>query len=457
MSQKQTMQFGSKLGLIAATVGSAVGLGTVWRFPAEVQAGGGAAFLLVYIGCMFLLGVPVMLSEFALGRGTRSDAVGAYRKLSPGTHWWGVGALAVLASYLILCFYMVVGGWTLEYLVGSVTGDLFEVQYAGQDAHALFGAKMNEYITGDTGPVLNTCMVIAINIGVLICGVQKGIERMSNIMMPLLFVLLAIFAVYVLVQPGAGAGVEFFLKPDFSRITPSVMIGALGQALFSLSLGMGILITYSSYFPADTRLTRTSIIVSSMTLLVAILMGLIIFPAVTAFGMNDAGHGLSGTTLVFVTLPEVFVCMEGSQIWAILFFALLLMAALTSTVSIAEVSVAFVCRRFGFGRLKGTLVVLLPLLLLSSLCSLSFGRLKDVTLAGYTMFDGLDSLTNNIMLPIVALLGVIYVGWVAPRGLMTSQLTNGGKFKSPMARVILMIIRYIAPLAIFGILLSNIL
>lgn len=457
MSNKHSNQFSTKIGLITATVGSAVGLGTIWRFPAEVHDGGGAAFLLVYILCVFLLGVPVMLSEFALGRSTRSDAVGAYAKLSPGTGWWGAGALAVLASYLIMCFYMVVGGWTLEYLIGSITGDLFSPDYIGQPTHEMFNAKMQQYVAGDWGPIVNTCLVIGINIGILICGVQKGIERMANIMMPLLFVLLLIFCVYSLTLPNAGEGVNFFLKPDFSKITPLVTINALGQALFSLSLGMGILITYASYFPDSTRLTRTSFIVSSMTLLVAVLMGLIIFPAISAFGMDDSSHGISGTTLVFVTLPEIFQRMQGGQLWAIAFFILLAMAALTSTVSIAEVSVAFVKRRFKLSRVRATLVVLVPTLVFSSICAMSFGPLKDVQIAGFTIFDGLDTLTNNLMLPVVALLGVIYVGWVAPRSLMTSQLTNDGQFKSVLETVIVFVIRYVAPVAILCILLANIL
>lgn len=457
MAKHQINQFGTKIGLIAATVGSAVGLGTIWRFPAEVQSGGGAAFLLLYVVCVFLLAIPVMLSEFALGRSTREDAVGAYRKLSPDSKWWMAGGLAVVSSYLIMCFYMVVGGWTLEYLLGAVSGDLFEPFYQGQGAHEMFNGKMQEYVSGGWSPIVNTCMIIIINIGVLVCGVQKGIERMSNIMMPLLYVSLCVIMGYVLCQPGSFGGVEYFFKPDFSKITPGVMVGALGQALFSLSLGMGILITYSSYFPSDTRLTRTSVIVSVMTLVVAVMMGLIIFPAMSAFGMNDANHCVEGTTLVFVTLPEVFMCMEGGRVWAVIFFSLLLLAALTSTVSIAEVSVAFVGRRFKLSRFKSTLLVLLPLLLFSSICAMSFGPLENFKIGGYTIFDGLDTLTNNIMLPVVALLGVIFVGWVAPRKLMRDQLTNNGAFKSVFESAVMFVIRYIAPVVILVILISNIL
>lgn len=254
------VQFGSKIGLIAATVGSAVGLGNVWRFPAETQANGGAAFLLLYIACVFLLGIPVMLAEFSLGRGKRSDASGVFRLLAPGKKWWIVGGVAILASYLILSFYMVVAGWTLEYMWQSITGDLF-TPVAGNPGHSAvevmdyqFNAKMQEYIVQDIKPLVMTYVMLAINLGILLMGVQKGIEKMSNILMPVLFVLLLVFAGVAMTFPKADEGLLFFLKPDFSKISPAVAVNALGQAFFSLSLGMGILITYSSYFPKEQSL-----------------------------------------------------------------------------------------------------------------------------------------------------------------------------------------------------------
>ncbi|MDE6028441.1 MAG: sodium-dependent transporter, partial [Muribaculaceae bacterium] len=271
--------FSSKIGLIAATVGSAVGLGNVWRFPAETQTNGGAAFLFVYILCLLLLGVPVMLAEFSLGRGSKSDAVGAFIKLKPKTPWWLTGALAVLASYLILCFYMVVAGWTFEYLWQSITGNLYSTDLSQAGMEASFHAKMESYICADIAPLINIYILIAVNIAVLLCGVQKGIERLSNILMPMLFLLLLIFCGVSLSLPGSSEGIKFFLTPDFSKITPGVIINALGQAFFSLSLGMGILITYSSYFPKDTRLVKTAVTVSLLDLLVAVMMGIIIFPA----------------------------------------------------------------------------------------------------------------------------------------------------------------------------------
>ncbi len=452
-------QFGSKIGLIAATVGSAIGLGNVWRFPAETQANGGAAFLLLYIACVFILGVPVMLAEFSLGRGGRSDAVGVFRRLTPGKAWWIVGAFAILASYLILSYYMVVAGWTAEYLWQSITGNLYEVGAALEqggdiaDADAVFAERMNRYICSDISPLIFTYAVIVINIIVLLGGVQKGIERLSNIMMPLLFVLLLALCAVTLSLPGAGAGLSFFLSPDFSKIDASTVINALGQTFFSLSLGMGILITYSSYYPADTRLTRTSVIVSLMSLLVAVMMGCIIFPAVTTFGLDR--HPLEGATLVFVTLPEVFAQLPATDLWSIIFFLLLFVAALTSTVSIAEVSIAFMQDRFRMSRVKACLVVMLPLFVLSAVCSLSFGSLSDVKIIGMTIFDLLDAFTTNVMLPLVSMGVCIYVGWFAPKGLLRDELTNKGTNRSRVISAVLFIIRYAAPLLIAAIMISK--
>lgn len=447
--------FKTKIGLIAATVGSAVGLGSVWRFPSEVQANGGAAFLIVYIACVFLLGIPVMLAEFSLGRAGRSDAVCSFRNLAPGKKWWLGGALAILTSYLILCYYMVVAGWTFEYMWESITGNLYTGIDAVSDKSALFGSKMQQYINHDTNPLIHTFIIIGINIAILLFGVQKGIERLSNIMMPILFVILLGFCIVSLTLPKAGEGLEFFLKPDFSAITPSVIIRALGQAFFSLSLGMGVLITYGSYFPRDTRLIKTSVSVSTSVIFVAVMMGVIIFPAVTSFGLQNAT--LNGPTLVFATLPQVFAQLPAAQLWSTLFFLLLTLAAVTSTISIAEVSIAFMQEYFKMSRKAACLVVLLPLLAFSSVCSLSLGSLSDFTVFGFTIFDFLDYTTANILLPICSILLCVYVGWFAPKKFLKDELTNNGDFKSATFRLIIFIIRYIAPVLITGIIVYSLL
>lgn len=447
MSQK--VKFGSKIGLIAATVGSAVGLGNIWRFPAETQANGGAVFLLIYIACVFILGIPVMTAEFSLGRGGNSDATGAFRNVTPDKKgWWLVGALAILASYLILSFYMVVSGWTLEYMIQSITGNLYAPTAEANTAtltgeEALFSQKMASYVTGTYRPLVMTFIMIAANLLVLLKGVQKGIEKMSNIMMPLLFVLLLVFCAVSLTLPKAADGIEYFLKPDFSAMTPKTVVNALGQAFFSLSLAMGILVTYSSYYPADTKLTRTAVTVSLLDLGTAILMGLIIFPAVMTFGLAD--HNLAGSALVFITLPEIFAQMGGTLFWSTLFFLLLSVAAFTSTISLAEVSVAFMECHFRMSRKRAVVTVVTPLFLLSSICSLSVGPWSDFKIMGMTIFDFLDTMATNIMLPIGGILLCIYMGWVAPRSFFRNELTNNGTLTSHVFGLIAFIVKWVAP------------
>ena len=276
MSKNTT--FSSKFGLIAATVGSAVGLGNVWRFPSLAQENGGGAFLLVYICCIFILGIPVMLAEFSLGRAGRSDSVGSFKNLTPKSKWWIAGCFGLVASYLILAFYMVVAGWTVEYLWQSLSGGLYEgLTASGSGNSTFFSEKMKSLIISGSNPIFWTYVMIIINLLILLKGVQKGIEKMSNILMPLLFVILLIFCGVSLTLPNAQEGIKFFLTPDFDKIDSNVIVAALGQAFFSLSLGMGILVTYSSYFPKKIKMVRTSITVTLLDFSVSVLMGFIIF------------------------------------------------------------------------------------------------------------------------------------------------------------------------------------
>ncbi|MDE6811718.1 MAG: sodium-dependent transporter [Muribaculaceae bacterium] len=455
-------QFSSKIGLVAATLGSAVGLGSIWRFPAEAQENGGGAFLLVYLACVLLLGIPVMVAEMSIGRsggfsGVMRSGYGADSLRPKKNPWRGAIMFGVISSYMILTFYMVVAGWTFEYLVDSITGSLYSgVTSVTSDAgiEATFHNRMEEYIASDWAPLLSTWIVIGMNVGILMLGVKKGIERASNIMMPILFVLLLIFGIYALTLSGSAEGLKFFYRPDFSKFSWSMIVNALGQTFFSLSLGTGILITYASYYPRDTKLTRTSATVSLLTTVVALMMGMIIFPAIFTYGLDI--HAVRGTTLVFVTLPEVFAKLPGSQWWSILFFTLLLVSALTSTISIAEVSVAFVQRHFRRTRLQATLIVLLPLMIFSSLCSLSFGRLADVSIFGLTIFNFLDTFTTNYMLPLTALVGVVYIGWFSPAGTLRNEITNYGSTDRIMSPIMQFIIRYPAPILIFIILMTGI-
>ncbi|MGM9803787.1 MAG: sodium-dependent transporter [Muribaculaceae bacterium] len=440
-------KFATKIGLVAATVGSAIGLGNVWRFPGETQANGGAAFLIIYLICVLVLGIPVMLAEFSLGRAGQSDSVGNFKALTPNKKWWIAGVIGLLASYLILSYYMVVAGWTMDYLWGSLTGGLYDGYDQAQKGSAFFSGKMDEVITSVGTPIFWTIMTLAINLVVLLLGVRKGIEKISNVLMPMLFVLLLIFCFKALSLPNSLEGLEFFLKPDFSKITIDVALNALGQAFFSLSLGMGILVTYSAYFPQETHLARTAMQVSMLDFVVAFMMGLIIFPALCSFNMSG-GDNVEGTTLVFVTMPEIFANMYATSLWSVLFFLLLAIAAITSTISLGEVAVAFISDRFGVSRRWACIIVIAPLFVLSPICSLSLGAVPGFSLAGMPIFNFLDTFATNLLLPLCAFLICIYVGWVLPKGFIDKELTNDGDFETKTLPVLKFLIRYISPVLI---------
>lgn len=438
-------KFATKIGLVAATVGSAIGLGNVWRFPGEAQTNGGAAFLMIYVICVLILGIPVMLAEFSLGRSGQSDAVGNFKALTPRKKWWIAGAIGLCASYLILSYYLVVAGWTVDYLYSSITGSLYDGYGAG-DA-SFFAGKMSVVITSVTSPIFWTIVTLLINLVVLILGVQKGIEKISNVLMPVLFVLLLIICVKSLLLPNSMEGVKFFLKPDFGKISVDVALNALGQAFYSLSLGMGILVTYSAYFPKESNLTHTAVQVSVLDFVVAFMMGLIIFPAVCSFNMGNSVQ-TEGTTLVFVTMPEIFANMWGTQLWSVLFFLLLAIAAITSTISLGEVAVSFVSDRLSVSRRWACLIVVLPLFVLSPICSLSLGAVPGIQIGGMSLFDFLDTFATNLLLPLCALLTCVYVGWVLPKDFISKELTNGGRLSTKGLTVIKFLIRYVSPVLI---------
>ena len=455
---KENTGFGSKIGLLAATIGSAVGLGTIWRFPAIVQDQGGSAFLLVYLVCLLVFGVPIMLAEFSLGRAGGSDIIGIFSQNTKSKGWQIVGIMGLLASNLILPYYMVVAGWSLEYLWHSVSGGLFEGVDMSNDIGAncqVFEGKMQESITTKFSPIFWTYMMIVANLVILVRGVQKGIENLSKYLMPVLFIMLVILCGVSLSLPNASVGVEFFLKPDFSKVTLDMVIKAIGQAFFSLSLGMGILLTYAAYFPKDTKMPRTAVTVSLSTLLIAILMGLIIFPAAACFNMAGDANQLSGTTLVFVTLPAIFTQMQGTYVWALLFFFLLFVATITSTVSIAEVSIAYLCRKFGISRTASCFWVLTPLFLTSALCSLSLSGVSALQFWGVSLFDVLDGFTTNYLLPISGIGVCIYLGWVMKKPNYLLEVSNNGTYKSRVGEYAFYCIKYLCPVLLFVLLVSS--
>lgn len=445
MTEKRA-HFATRLGAIATTVGSAVGLGNIWRFPYEAGVNGGGAFLLIDLFFVFVIGIPVVCAEFIIGRHTGLNIRGAFKKLAPGKSWSILGYMGILASILILSFYSVVAGWTLEYLRLSIIG--FGTESSVESLHSRF----DTFATSDISPVICTLLFLFINYVIVIRGVQRGIERMSNIMMPMLFVLLAIFCINSLMLPGATDGLSFLFNPDFSKVTPSVMIGAMGQAFFSLSLGLGCLITYSSYFKKDTPLLKTAEIMASLDTLVAILAGVIIFPAVFTFGMEPA----AGPRLVFEILPSVFNHLPGSAIWSTLFFFLLFLASLSSTISMSEISIAYLVDELSMSRRKATTIVIVTAMILGSLCALSFGSLSGITIFNLTFFNLFDYVSSNILLPLGGMFISIFVGYILDRTVVMNELAPDSTCRGLFgARLVVFCLRYIAPICIAAVFLYS--
>lgn len=446
-NSRQRALFATRLGVIATTVGSSVGLGNIWRFPYEAGTHGGGAFLICYLGFILLLGIPVICAEFVMGRQARANIFGAFRSLSSWRGWHYVGYIGIIASMMILSFYSVVAGWTVEYFVSATMGQLSGVDQAELSTH------FTEFTSGNWRPVLWTVIFLLINYKVLSGGVTKGIERISNILMPLLFVLLIAFCINSLLLPGAGQGVSFFFTPDFSKITPATLIGAMGQAFFSLSIGLGTMMIYASYFNNKVSLVRTAFTVASLDTLVAVLAALIIFPAVFTFGMSPE----QGPKLVFEVLPAIFNQLPGGTIWAAAFFFLLFMASLTSTISMSEISIAFLIEEKGMKRRSATRLNTLIVILGATLCALSFGCLSHLTIAGRNIFDLFDFVASNVMLPLGGLCISLFVGWVLDRRVLRRQLApTGSRFSVATMWVIRFLLRWMAPACILLVFLNSV-
>jgi NSS family neurotransmitter:Na+ symporter len=440
------------MGAILAAAGSAVGLGNIWRFPIETGQNGGAAFIIVYIGCVLLLGIPIMMSEFVIGRHTHTNTAGAYRIMAPGTAWKWVGRLGVLSGFVILSYYSVVAGWTAEYTILAVSNS-----FDGKTT-ADFPSIFANFVSNPWKPLLWLLAFMITTHFIVVRGVKSGIERFSKIMMPALFVIMIVLTACSVMLPGAREGLHFLLKPDFSKITGTVVLNAMGQAFFSLSLGLGCLCTYASYFGPDTNIGKTALNVSLIDTMVAIMSGFIIFPAVF-----NAGYTLNssdiGPSLLFITLPNVFQQAFGSipalsYIVSVLFYFLLVVAALTSTISTHEVVTAYVSEEFNMPRRKAATIVTIACSLVGVVCSLSFGPFQDVKLFGMSIFDLFDYVSSNIFLPVGGMFISLFAGWYLDRHLLRDEITNGNTLRAPYFRVVIFILRYIAPVAI-GIILLN--
>lgn len=473
--------FGSQLGVVLASAGSAVGLGNIWRFPTEVGKGGGAAFILIYLCFIFLLALPVMVSEFVIGRSSRSNAIGAFQRLAPGKPWVLAGIIGVLGGFLVLSYYSVVAGWTLYYTIQAALGQLTsapqsmdisaqdpmlngqEAMVNGQEAIVNgqaamdFGAAFAAFVSHPWWPIASLGIFLLLTHLVVSRGIERGIERYSKLMMPLLLAIIVLLVVFSMMMPGAKEGIQFLLDPDLSEVTPDVVLSAMGQAFFSLSVGIGCLITYSSYFSSETRLVKSAANVCVIDTMVAILSGFIIFPTVFSVGISpDAGPGL-----VFITLPNVFQLAFGNMpiagyVFALLFYVLLLLAALTSSISMHEICTAYICEHFKLSRSRAASIVTLVCFLLGSACSLSFGPWKEVTFWGRGFFDLFDITVTKFLMPLGGLMMTVFVGWWLNRGLVVNQLTNDGHIPVRVMRPLLFLIRWIAPAGIIIIFLNEI-
>ncbi len=430
--------FASKFGVIAAAAGSAIGLGNIWRFPYVAGENGGAAFILVYLFFVVAIGVPVMLSEFTIGRRAQRNPIGAFNKLRPGSQWKLVGVMGVVVAFMILAFYSTVAAWTMHYVYLAVIN-----AFAGKDSAALNDMFVS-FQTSAFMPLFWQVVFMALTAWIVLAGIEKGIEKYTKILMPLLFVIIIILDIRAVTLDGASEGLAFLFNPDFSKITSATILEALGQAFFSLSIGMGVLITYGSYMPKNNNLSNVAFEVSFFDTLIAILAGVAIFPAVFAFHIQPS----AGPGLVFLTLPGIFQAMPGGYIFAVLFFLLLLVAALTSSISVLEVVVAYFVEEKNMSRKKATAIATVSITILGVFATLSFGPLADFKILSKTVFDLLDFTSANIMLPLGGFFIVIFLGWVLPKKDVIDEISNGGQLKIKLFVIFYFIIRYIAPVAI---------
>ena len=436
-------EWGSRLGFILAAAGSAVGLGAIWKFPYVAAQNGGGAFLLIFLMIVFTLGISLMIAEMAVGASTRKSPVGAYRKL--GGKWWsGVGYIGVLCGFLILSFYSVVGGWTIAYIIKSIEGSILTAD------PVVLSHTFDSFIADPIIPLWYHAVFMGLTAGVILAGVQKGIERVSKYLMVMLFLLILILIARGLTLHGALDGVVTFLHPDFGKVTPAMIIEAMGLAFFSMSLGMGCMITYGSYASGETAIPNSAGNVIGLTTLICFLSGLMVFPAIFVFGFNPA----AGPGLTFITMPAVFSQMSGGQLFGILFFFLLFVAALTSSVSLMEVVVSFFIDEFRFPRMMTTVIMSILMFVLGIGASLSLGVWKNYTLFGKNLFGLLDYVSSNLIMPFGGIMIAILVGWKA-WPVISARLTRPDGTCPVWLPLFKFFCRFIAPVLIFVILLQN--
>ena len=440
--------FGSRFGALVALAGSAVGLGNLWRFPYLVGENGGAAFIIIYILMSFLICLPIFICEFVVGRRSQENAYSSFRDLSGGSWWKYVGVMTVIVPLIVTSYYSVVGGWSVEYLFKSLT---FSFTYG--ESQSQISTMFADLVSSPWLPLLGHTAFLLVTAIIVAAGVKGGIEKFSKVMMPLLFVIVLGIAIYSVTLPGAKAGLSYLFNPDFSKIDAKACAAALGQAFFSLSIGFGTIMTYASYVSKKENVMFQSVATAVSDLSFALIAGIAIMPAVFAFGLNPQ----SGPGLVFETLPFVFSKMPAGGFVAILFFAALLVAAVTSSISMFEVGVAYLVEERKMSRIGSCAIVFAGCWTLGALCSLSFGPLSGVHIFGRGIFDFFDNLSSNVLMTLGSLLTVFFVGWRLKKTDIYDEFTNGGTL-STNARifgVLWFLIRYVAPLAIMLIFISG--
>lgn len=435
-------QFTSGFGFVLASAGSAIGLGNIWRFPYMTGTNGGGAFVLLYLAIVILVGATLLLVEFTIGRHGQANAVASYGKISKPFKW--IGYLGVFTSFPLLAYYSVVGGWTIYYSAQSALGKLTSVP-ADQ-----MGAFFGGFIGLVTSPIIYLAIFLIFTLLIVAKGISGGIEKWSKILMPAMFVLLVILLVRAVTLPGAMEGVRWYLKPDFSKINGSVVVAALGQAFFSLSVGLSGMVTYGSYLSKKENLTTNTLTVVGFDTLIAILAGFVVFPAVFAFSMEPGG----GPGLVFITLPQVFSKMPMGAFFSASFFLLLLFAALTSSISIMEVSISYFTESFQVSRRQMSWIYGIIVFALAIPVSLSFGIWGDVSILGKGIFDLYDYFCANLALPFCAFMCAILVGWVWGKDKAMAELTNNGTIDNWYIRIWFPLVKYVSPLVV-GLILLN--
>ncbi|MDS1030325.1 sodium-dependent transporter [Bacillota bacterium LX-D] len=439
-------KFVTSLGVIAATLGSAIGLGNIWKFPFLAGQNGGAAFILIYLICLILVGLPLLLSELIIGRTTNANPVGAFKKLAPRTPWFLTGLTGCISAFLIMAFYSNVAGWVYAYIFKAASRVLSTTK------PEITGSVFNTFVSGVGEPLFWQFMVLLVTSCIILAGVSNGIERVTKILMPILFFLLIISDLRALTLPNAWEGVKFLFQPDFSKITGAVVLTALGLSFFKLSIGIGTMVTYGSYISKKENLVSTAAKVALSDTLVSILAGLAIFPAVFAFGFQPD----AGASLLFITIPTVFSSMPLGNVFMVLFFILSAIAATTAITSMFEVPVAYFTEEFKLSRPKAVLLTLGALMLVGSTATLSFSVLSDFKLFGKTMFDLFDYTTSNILMPLAGLATAVFLAWKWGFKNIAQEASNNGKIQNiRLLRIITLILKYITPVAIILVLLSG--